>query len=133
MVSSLSPPVYVCAVSMCPSPAATASFTRATCSLVLVSRFVPRPIRGTSVSPNLSFGASIRTGLRSLLRRRAVVRLVALGITVGERQAGGASANRLRAREQVDDGHEPTLAVSAPICGHFKSRERRDSNPRPPA
>ena len=38
------------------TPAATASFTKATCSGVLVSRFVPSPIRATSVSPSLSFG-----------------------------------------------------------------------------
>src|SRR6266480_3641150 len=126
IVSSLSPPVYVCALSTCPSPSATASFTSAACSLVLVSRFVPRPIRGTSVSPNFSFGTSIRTGLRSLRRARPVLRLVALGIPVRERQAGGASADRLRAREQVDDGDELAFAVSALSHGGSIAHRIRD-------
>jgi hypothetical protein len=111
---------------MWPSPAATASFASATCSLVLVSRFVPRPIRGTSVSPGHSFGASSPNRLRSLLRPRAVLRLAATGIPVGERQAGGATAHRLRARERVDDGHELALAVSAPSRAENIAHRIRD-------
>src|SRR5437588_1714502 len=52
IVCSLSPPVYRWAVSMKSIPAATASLTNASCSRVLVSRFVPSPIRPTSVSPS---------------------------------------------------------------------------------
>jgi hypothetical protein len=40
-------------VSMTFTPAATASLMKATCSAVRVSRFVPSPIRATSVSPSL--------------------------------------------------------------------------------
>jgi hypothetical protein len=62
------------------------------------------------------FGASIRNGLSSLLRARAVLRLVPLGVPVGKRQAGGASARRLRTGEQADDRDELAIAISAP--GH---------------
>jgi hypothetical protein len=54
MVSSLSPRVYEWALSMWLRPARTVSCRKAMCSLVFVSRFVPSPIRATSVSPILS-------------------------------------------------------------------------------
>ena len=40
------------------TPNPTASLTKATCSGVFVSRFVPSPIRVMSVSPSLSMGPS---------------------------------------------------------------------------
>src|SRR2546421_5862385 len=55
IVCSLSPPVYVWAVSIIPTPAATASFTKATFAGVFLRRFVPSPMRATSVSPTFSF------------------------------------------------------------------------------
>src|SRR5579884_51133 len=41
----------MCAVSTMPIPARTASAMKATCARVCVKRLVPRPMRGTSVSP----------------------------------------------------------------------------------
>ena len=55
IVSSLSPPVYVCAVSMWRNPAATASTKSATPVGVFLSRFVPSPIRFTSTLPSNTF------------------------------------------------------------------------------
>src|SRR5919106_825816 len=60
IVSSLCPPVYVWAVSIRFTPAATACFTNVTCSGVFVSRFVPSPIPVTSVSPSLSFAVAFK-------------------------------------------------------------------------
>ena len=53
IVSSLCPPVYVCAVSIICTPAATAALISSTPPRVFASRFVPSPMRATSVSPNL--------------------------------------------------------------------------------
>src|SRR6266567_1313090 len=54
IVSSLCPPVYKWAVSIICTPAATAALTNATLSRVFVSRFVPKPIRATSMSPSFT-------------------------------------------------------------------------------
>src|SRR5437868_2535258 len=51
------------------TPAATASLMKATFSGVLVSRFVPSPIRVTSVLPNVSFGVAFISA-RTLRERR---------------------------------------------------------------
>src|SRR5438445_1587612 len=110
IVSSLSPPVYRWAVSMKSIPAATASLTNASCSGVFVSRFVPSPIRATSVSPSFRVaGMSCSLGDVpgelagvAVVHGRAVLRHPDLG---AECAVGVARARELPAQVELEVAH----------------------------
>src|SRR5262245_17437079 len=84
------------------TPAATASFTNATCPRVCVSRFVPSPTRVTSESPSLSVGMAFGRGTVGGLPPGRVLALAA-----GALGPGGADDGR-------GDQDAPEHAIAEP-------------------
>src|SRR5205085_3989132 len=112
--SSLSPPVYVWAVSTTSTPAATAAFTNATFSGVFLRRLVPSPIRVTSVSPSLSIRSSwlMVLGPRRDGNNRPVRRLAVLVVS--------AAAVGLLPAADADSGTAPVIAFVSDQSGDYE-------------
>src|SRR5215218_1854111 len=133
MVSSLSPPTYVWAVSMTLTPAATASLTNAMCSGVFVSRFVPSPIRTTSVSPSLSFCFAFTGRPRRTQRPTDVGREQADRVYTPDRQGRRRSLHPQSAARSRDNalGRYEQPRETQPADSEREDRIRAETHPAP--
>src|SRR4029453_18402736 len=113
IVSSLCPPAYVWAVSTSCTPAATASLMSSTCSGVFESRFVPSPIRATSLSPSLSLVIAPRGCIAAALagKQLACPKTLSCEMCSGgagrARRRGCRAMVRERGRGPWDEGRGP--------------------------